>query len=248
MRITWEISSSDTKSVTAFFDQYLDDREVRNRIKRNLCEKKRRITKRVFWEHSVGCLLTSRQRSGPGSPVRRFLDLEPFPLNYALCLERRRNLSEFARKTISNFGGLRFAPRIGTFVAYNLTKLEDNEWNSVLEQLDQIRQNPTREMEQRTAEYIDATFKGFGPKQARNLLQALGLTRFEIPIDSRSIDWLNEFGFPVKLTASALQDRNYYNFVSDGFQSLCRAAKIYPCLLDAAIFVSVDKRRKAAEF
>ena len=26
---------------------------------------------------------------------------------------------------------------------------------------------------------------GFGPKQARNLLQGLGLTRYEIPIDSR---------------------------------------------------------------
>jgi hypothetical protein len=35
------------------------------------------------------------------------------------------------------------------------------------------------------AGYIQETFEGFGPKQSRNLLQALGLTRYEIPIDIR---------------------------------------------------------------
>ena len=37
-----------------------------------------------------------------------------------------------------------------------------------------------------------------------------------------------------------LQDRNYYNFVSDGFQKLCEACDIMPCVLDAAIFSSFD--------
>jgi hypothetical protein len=69
----------------------------------------------------------------------------------------------------------------------------------------------------------------------------LGLTRYEIPIDSRITRWLNAFGFPVKLTAVVLQDRNYYNFVSEGFQRLCEACEIAPCVLDAAIFASYDK-------
>jgi len=33
--------------------------------------------------------------------------------------------------------------------------------------------------------------KGIGPKQSRNLRQALGLLRYEIPIDSRIVKWLN---------------------------------------------------------
>jgi len=49
----------------------------------------------------------------------------------------------------------------------------------------------------------------------------------EIPIDSRLIKWLNEFGFPVRLSASALSDPNYYRFVSQGIQQLCTAADVF---------------------
>ena len=94
--------------------------------------------------------------------------------------------------------------------------------------------------ERQVATYIDETFKGFGPKQSRNLLQALGLTRYEIPIDSRLIKWLNNFGFPVDLNATALSDRGYYEFVSDGIQELCQKANKYPCIFDAAVFALAD--------
>ena len=62
-----------------------------------------------------------------------------------------------------------------------------------------------------------------------------------VDFDSRITKWLNAFGFPVKLTANALQDRNYYNFVSDGFQQLCGACDIMPGVLDAAILSSFDE-------
>jgi hypothetical protein len=66
------------------------------------------------------------------------------------------------------------------------------------------------------------------------------LSRYEVPIDSRITKWLNEFGFPIRLTANALADRNYFEFVSDGFQRLAGACGIAPCVLDAAIFSSFD--------
>src|SRR4051794_37056495 len=59
--------------------------------------------------------------------------------------------------------------------------------------------------ERNAARFIDDHYQGFGPKQSRNLLQGLGLSRFDVPIDSRITKWLNEFGFPVKLTVSALR-------------------------------------------
>ena len=83
--------------------------------------------------------------------------------------------------------------------------------------------------------------KGFGPKQSRNLWQTLGLTRFEIPIDSRITKWFNRFGFPLKLSANALSDPNYYDFVMDGIQEVCDASSVYPCVLDAAIFADFDQ-------
>ena len=106
--------------------------------------------------------------------------------------------------------------------------------------LNDLRRNQTAASDRKAAAFIDDNFEGFGPKQSRNLLQSLGLSRYEIPIDSRITKWLNDFGFPVRLSATGLSDRNYYNFVSSGFQQLCKEAKVLPCVLDAAIFSSFD--------
>ena len=103
-----------------------------------------------------------------------------------------------------------------------------------------LNEAATPEMEREVANFIDERLVGFGPKQSRNLLQSLGLTRYEIPIDSRITKWLTEFGFPVKLSAGALADQGYYEFVMDAVQQLCREADEYPCVLDAAIFSSFD--------
>ena len=102
-----------------------------------------------------------------------------------------------------------------------------------------IEKNVADDIEKNVADYID-TYQGFGPKQSRNFLQALGLTRFEIPIDSRVTEWLNRFGFPVRLSAAALADPHYYEFVSDGIQALCAKCGVFPCILDAAIFALKD--------
>jgi hypothetical protein len=39
-----------------------------------------------------------------------------------------------------------------------------------------------------------------------------------------------------------LSDQAYYRFVLDGFQRLCATSRVYPCVLDAAIFASFDRR------
>ena len=46
---------------------------------------------------------------------------------------------------------------------------------------------------------------------------------------------MKDFGFPVSVSMSALQDKAFYHFVSDGIQLLCEKANIYPCILDASI-------------
>ena len=43
------------------------------------------------------------------------------------------------------------------------------------------------------------------------------------------------------LSASALGDPHYYDFVSDGVRELCKAAGIYSCIFDAVVFSMVDK-------
>jgi hypothetical protein len=246
MKIIWQIDPEDVVKVKAFYTQHQDSPFVQERIKRNLRADKPSATKCQFWEHLIGCLLTSQQRSGPDAPVSRFLSVSPFPLGYDICVAQQ-DLASFAQATLSSFGGLLYYNNISKFLADNLTYLENGGWAAILERLDMVRLKSTPETERSIAEFIDETFSGVGPKQSRNLLQVLGLSRYEIPIDSRITKWLNKFGFPVRLTANALGDANYYNFISEGFQRLAEACGIMPCVLDAAIFSSYDGGRWTEE-
>lgn len=125
-------------------------------------------------------------------------------------------------------------------VKFNLDLLIKTNWQLLNEIKRELSGKTNIAVERKVAEKVQGSLKGFGPKQSRNLLQHLGLTVYEIPIDSRVVKRLNEFGFPAPLSASALQDNGYYNFVSDGIQQLCKRAKIKPCLLDAVLFSSSD--------
>jgi thermostable 8-oxoguanine DNA glycosylase len=239
MRIIWQIDPEDVVKVKAFYSENQDNTLVQERIRRNMRADKSPVTKCQFWEELVGCLLTSQQRSGPNSRVSRFLSVSPFPLGYDICLAQQ-DLASFSRAVLGGFGGLLYYNNISKYLSKNLTFLGEGDWETICEHLEGVRVNSSPESERRAAQYLDDKLWGFGPKQARNLLQGLGLSRFETPIDSRITKWLNKFGFPVRLTAEPLQDPSYYNFISDGFQRLAEACAIMPCILDAAIFASFD--------
>jgi hypothetical protein len=74
------------------------------------------------------------------------------------------------------------------------------------------------------------------------MLQWLGLTQYEIPLDNRVLKWLNTSGFPVRLSAQGLADQAYYCFVLDGVSNLCGQAGVLPCIFDAAVFANFEKR------
>ncbi len=69
----------------------------------------------------------------------------------------------------------------------------------------------------------------------------MGLARYEIPLDSRIVRWLNAEVFPWTLSAQALADPNYYEFVMDSVRALCSRAGVLPCVFDAAVF-SLNER------
>lgn len=239
MQIIWEVEPQDVARVHTFFRAYEAGPFVQERRRRNLATTKPSLDKVVVWEALVGCLLTTQQRSGPNSAISRFMGERPFPLGYDLC-QSRENLEKWVQKTVTNFGGIRRANILGGEIQVNFTHLEAGLWPELLQQLDALRQPHDATHERAAAEFIRTNFKGFGPKQSRNLLQWLGLSLYEIPLDSRIAKWLNAFGFPVQLSAAALSDPSYYNLISDGFQQLCAQSDLVPCLLDAAIFTSFD--------
>ena len=238
MEINWTIGNDDIIKVKDFVAKH-NSPFVDRVIERNVKRQNIRIDRDAILKNKIMCLLTSQQPSGPNSKIGCFLRLNPFPVTYQ-AISETDNIENFVRLTLLQNGLNRFINKIPTFFADNFQQLEANNWKIFSDIENKLIGQNTQKKERTLADQINDTFKGFGPKQSRNFLQALGLTRYEIPLDSRITSWLNDFGFPITLSSIALQDKGYYHFVSDGFQTLCANADIYPCVLDATIFSSFD--------
>lgn len=253
MDIKWSVGPQDIRAVRHLIRATSVSTFVRERVRRNVSSKHARFSRDTFWRVMVGCLLTTQQRSGPDSAISRFMRAKPASLNLSAC--SKHGVQPLVRRELSGFGGIRRAPTIARQAAANYRWLESEGWQLVAEHyqklLKQRARTPhdgDREAEREAATFIDDRLKGFGPKQARNLWQWLGLTRYEIPLDSRITKWLNEHVLDLKLTSALLGDKGYYEFVLDGVQTLCHKAGVLPCVFDGAIFSSYDREWSASEF
>jgi hypothetical protein len=210
MKLLWHIEEVDIQKVKSFYNSKKDSVFVINRIHRNIDKNLPVFSKELFWEAMISCLITTQQRSGPRSYVTKFISTKPFPLNYPK-FRNCNNIHTLVEEIITQFGGLRRGKTIGYEVESNFDWLEKGGWKVINMIVSDLDTNHSSEKERQSAEIIIDNLIGFGPKQSRNLLQSLGLTKYEIPVDSRITKWLNAFGFPLKLSATALSDRNYYN-------------------------------------
>lgn len=236
MEIIWEFSESDIKRVVSFVNGNKTF-FVENRISRNIYGKDIHLDKDEILKTMLMCLLTSHQNSGPDSNLSVFLRNKPFLLTDKF-LSEEYDIEAAVREVLISNGLKRYFNKLPNYFNFNYFYLVQSSWELKNELEDCFRKDFTKSEERVLADKIDQNFKGFGSKQARNFLQSLGLTKYEIPIDARTISWLNNFGFPISFTPIALQDKAFYHFVSDAIQLLCEKADIYPCVLDAAIFSS----------
>ena len=239
MRIDWIFTDIDIRKIKEFCNNNDSNSFVNQRISRNVLKKNLDLTRDSFWERSISVLLTSQQRSGPKSSITRFIHTEPFPLNLEVC-SNETNLKEYAIGILGTFGGIRRYIRIAEEITYNLNWINNDDWELVQRIYHNLSKNDNYQDERCYAQELAKSLKGIGPKQSRNLLQSLGLTKYEIPLDSRIIKWFNDFGFPYKLTSISLSDEYYYQFVMDSIRILCEKIEMYPCVLDAIIFSSYD--------
>ena len=90
MDIKWIITKSDIKRIQDFFYEYKDSDFVMKRIKRNIRKRQKVPSRKIIWRVLIGCLLTTQQRSGPGSNVALFLDERPFSLDYSNLKNKKK--------------------------------------------------------------------------------------------------------------------------------------------------------------
>ena len=240
MGFNWQIKQSDVDCVNRLMEERKNCSIVRARVKKNLAERKPEVKKEKLWQAMLSMRLTTRQHSGPDGAVFRFYTTEPFPLPYDL-VSKQEDPASFITNTLNEHGGINYANQIGRQMKENLSILEDaSQSDDILASVNRLTKLQSKDVEREVARKI-LCFKGFGPKQARNVLQFIGLTRFEIPIDSRMINWINEnTSFPLELDAGLLQSGTGYEAVLDEFQRLCELCDEFPCLVDGVIFASVD--------
>jgi hypothetical protein len=240
VKLEWHVTQADRDCVRALINQQRHTVLVSDRRTRNLAENKDEVTKERLWRAIVCMRLTTQAASGPNGRLATFQQLKPFPLSYDLVSSQVSG-ADYILRILRAYRVGRHPPTISTQLDANLHRLEQGEWDSALGQCNRLASLVQREVEAEVADYVDELLKGFGPKQSRNVLQALGLTRFEIPIDSRVTSWLNDtLKFPFLISAAALADRDYYGLVSDAICQLCEECCEFPCILDAAIFGSKD--------
>jgi endonuclease III len=203
-----------------------------------------------FWKWLVLSLLSSQQRYSEGSALGKLengVDEFPLPLSEFMSLDE----SEIDQR----LRGFRFHKRITEQLIANCRWLFGvaNGWDSLQPTLDGLRQrrngSPVSahgKLEREAAHALSGSLEGVGPKQARNLLQSLGLTRYEIPLDSRVVRWLRDrLGWNISIESLSRPD--YYEELLDRVQASCEAAGVLPTFFDAASFEEVGKEMTVRE-
>lgn len=244
MKFKFQFSNKEIKATREIYEKFENIPLVKERLEKNVNRNGIRIDIETLWRsHFIG-LLTSNQNSSKGSPVHNILHDKNFKLSYNICSKKRASLPSFISSTLKNHGGIRYYKNIGKYAAYNFHLFEDG---TVSEIINQLNLSQDQISERQAAYFIKENLKGFGPKQSRNFLQYLGLTKYEIPIDSRVIKWLNNNNFfDTKLSAKGISNDLAYDHFNDLFIALADEVGIYPCVLDAVIFRSFEYEKKAS--
>jgi hypothetical protein len=213
------------------------------------------VTRERIWQaHLIG-IMTTQQASGPESAVTKFLSEQSADLSLDACREVN-DVEEYVVTTLQESPySVGFHTRIGGACATNLERLESDEqsgWREVEAELDRLvnQRKETADRTHATAERRasrvlkdeigDEGLSWIGQKQSRNMLQMLGLSRYEIPLDSRLNDWTStHFDQPPILADQSLDD--YYAIAVDLIQEACAQADVLPCMFDAAAFADGDE-------
>lgn len=236
MRIDWHFDRKDLFGISQLIKEQSSKDVVVQRIRKNVDRVGIDISNRATWRGFVGCLVTTQQSSGKNSKVEQFMASESPVLDLETCF-KTKNFAGKASKLLSA-AGLRRNLVIGQQLEAALPAFSRSNWTKINNSLKTILESSTLASEREISRMFQSKFSGLGPKQSRNLIQTLGLSRYIVPIDSRFAKHLKEISFPIPVSSLALQDETYYCFVEDGIQRLADALGIYPCVYDASVFAS----------
>ena len=233
MELIWKLSDSDINKVRDYVSKN-KNQSVERIVNRNINHIDRIIDRDTLLRTMLICLLSSETDSYPESKIELMFIKKPYLLSYQY-LFKVRNIEILFQEVFQTFGITKYLNKVPRYFSTNFEFLEETDWALESDIIGSMEHELTKFDERKLADMVDRSFKGFGSKEARSFLLALGVTKYEIPIDYKLIKWLENFGFPIKFSKTALQDILFYHFVSDGIQKLCEISEISPCVLYTSI-------------
>lgn len=239
MQANWSTEESTLNRWRELVSRTASNEVVIRRRHKNVCRNDISLSKNEIWRVFVGCQVTTQQRSGPSSPASRFLRSSSPALSYMKC--KASPSVEKLVKDECKAAGLRRGPTVAKNLSVIFDELERGEWKKLKEYLNSLVRNTTLGKERVVVKYLQSKkYPGLGQKQSRNFIQWLGLSRYEVPLDSRVLKQIRDFGANFVPSGAALTDEAVYLFVQEGIQQIAKALDMYPCELDAHIFSSFD--------
>lgn len=253
MKFKISVNDRDVQMLRKLKHFYIKSSLVKRRKKRNIDIPYRRPTHHKLWHGFVIAILTTQQRLTPDNPIGRACRRLP---KFLRLSEMKNTTLQVLRRNMRNHGLTRMLPTVSDRLFSIYKYLENGGWdnleNDILKPLFHFRLKKARWCnkailaEKLAADKLasNGDLKGIGPKQARNFLQHLGLIRFETPLDSRVLNYLEKTSPKMPLAQNLFQDKDYYNFVMSAFQVMCQRAHLFPCIADRIIFDYMDSSRK----
>lgn len=231
MKLIWEINEADIKKLGNFIDNYKTLITKNNSIKN---ENDFVINRDTIIKTMLLCLLQTEHNKKLDNSFETFFKQNQFLFSYTVLLNEV-DIKNLLTEALKINGLTKYVKKIPDCFSFNFYYLENTNWELQTKLENAAKTNLTKQEERSLADSIDKAFKGFGSEQARRFLQVFDLAKYEIPIDYKMIDWLKKFGFPIKLSRTALQDKTFYHFISDGIQLLCEKVNVHPSTLAAII-------------
>lgn len=230
-----------SKSVIRRYKKLIDENKSlprvieRKKLNIDTPRKDLRIDEKIFWEKLVVGIVTSNVRNN--AAFRKKLD-DSNILKYEVVKKELKDREGIAER-LKEYKIGRYQ-RNSTALMTNMERL-DNNWKETERCLKTLQYDTTLDKERMVAKYLADLYQQIGPKQSRNIIQMLGLSRYVVPLDSRMDETINEYGgIMLPEVQNPYSRENYYMDIEDQINDLCVELGIYPCFFDACVYWSKD--------
>ena len=219
-----------------------------SRLRRNVHGVDRRSTKQDTWNAILIAILTTRQRSGPGSKPANLL--ESRALSWLRVMNDQATIAREVVGFTYNKDKRKYLMKARIWLDQNWNKVQS--WQAKLNDFkpDDIGRYDVELDAARFLAHRESGILGIGEKQSRNFWQFLGYSVWTIPLDSRVRTILEAPPFSMDFGGDSITRKNYLD-VERQIIDLCMGVKknkCYPVLLDSLLFDMEGLMRDLAGF